>query len=158
MRLREVTRCNEFPSGRGRSGLGIGAAPSMGSRGEMGFPKRTGTHSPVGVALSSSASSGHAQPKAAAASVLQAASKANTRCSPQAGKSLTLCRDTASVALSSSACNRGCFQPFAGQLLHVTQFGSKGSSSSNLDYGNQERRLRSWGEIVDLWSLFLALL
>lgn len=74
-------RCNEFSSWRGRTGVGTQAASSMGSRGETGLPKRTGTHSPAGVAQLSPAPSGHAHLKSAAALFLQAASKANTWCS-----------------------------------------------------------------------------
>lgn len=59
--------------------------------------------------------------------------------------------------LSTSIHNRECLQPFTGQIICVKQFGSKGSSSSSRGYRNQERRLRSRGEIVDLWRLFLAL-
>jgi len=60
--------------------------------------------------------------------------------------------------LSTSVRNRGCFQPFARHTVCVKQLDGKGSTSSSQGYRHQERRLRCWGEIVDLWRLFLALL
>lgn len=157
MQLREVMKCNEFPSWRGRTGKGIQAASSTGSRGEMGSPKRTGTHvwlsypqrrqgmhSPRLLPLPHFCKQLQKQIRGARTSLAKVSPCALIRPIWQ--------------TLGTSVHNRGCFQPFAGQIVCAKQFGRKGSSSSSRGYGNQERRLRSWGEIVDLWRLFLALL
>lgn len=130
MRSREVTCCNEFSSWRGRSGLRTGAAPSMGSRGEMGFPERTGTTAqPVWRSHPQQRQGTHSlglRPPRFCKQLRKERRAAHGRLARAALRALTQpARHT-----ERSACNRGRSQPFAGQRVPVEQFGSKGSASS----------------------------